>query len=448
MDTAGGPVDVLIVGAGGCGLAAALAAAQNGASVLVLEKTEEPGGTTALSAGSVVGAGSRYQRAEGIEDDPELLIEDILGRNGYQGDRELTEALARNSAATVEWLADSIGPPVEIRARTSGHRTRRFHTWGTGKGLVDHLMAAVLKQANIELKYSSSVVSIPVDADGGINGVVTPSGPVLARKVILATGGFGASRELLQRYIPKAVEMPYGGHRGSTGDGLRLGEEAGAATAYLDSFQPYPSYIMPQHLEVPGVAIFYGCIHVDYRGMRFGNETLFPGGIGARMMDLPGFQAYQIFDQQIHQLLGNSLAPLEEAGLLFVADTPEDLANLLGIDPNSLRDTVEEYNRTAEQGTDAFGRSVSAPLGTPLYGVKVWVAMHHTQGGLVVNIDAQVLRPDGSIISNLYAGGGAAAGVSGHGPEGYLPGNGLMQALGLGKRAGDHAAASLGSVPS
>ena len=443
-DRAGGPIDVVVVGAGGCGLAAALAAAQKDARVLVLEKTEEPGGTTALSAGSVVGAGSRYQRAESIEDKPESLIEDILGRNEHQSDRELTEALARSSAVIVEWLADTMGPPVEIRARTSGHNTRRFHTWGTGKGLVDHLTAAVLKQANIELRYSAPVVSLQRDADGAVSGVMTPSGPVPARKVVLATGGFGASRELLQRYIPKAVEMPYGGHRGSTGDGMRLGEEEGAAMAYLDSFQPYPSYIVPGHLEVPGAAIFYGSIHVDRQGKRFGNETLFPGGIGAGMMELSGFQAYQIFDQHIHHLLGGGLAPLDEAGLLVKGDTPRELAHGLGIDPSGLQGTVEEYNRTAEEGTDAFGRSVSASLGTPLYGVKVSVALHHTQGGLTVNTDAQVLRPDGSVIPNLYAGGGAAAGISGYGPEGYLPGNGLMQALGLGKRSGDHAAGSLG----
>ena len=129
--------------------------------------------------------------------------------------------------------------------------------------------------------------------------------------------------------------------------------------------------------------------------------------------------------------------------MLFKGDSVRELAGRLRIDPEGLESTIREYNATAERGTEQFGRSVSTPLGLPLYGVKVWVALHHTQGGLLVNTDAQVLRPDGSTTPNLYAGGGAAVGVSGPGPEGYLPGNGLLQAIGLGKRAADHAAGSL-----
>ena len=298
-----GPVDIIVVGAGGCGLVAALAAAQRGARVLVLEKTEEPGGTTALAAGSVVGAGTSYQRREEIEDDSFALVQDILTRNGQQGDRELTEALAASSAAVVDWLGNTLGPPAEIRTRTSGHGVRRFHTWGTGQGLVNHLVAAVEGEAKIDVLYSTPVVSLRIDPGGAVTGVETEGGAISARKVILATGGFGASADLLLRHIPKAAGIPYGGHRGSTGDGLRLGDEAGAATAQMDAFQPYPSYIVPQHLEVPGVAIFHGSIHVDQMGRRFGNETLFPGGIGARMLDLPAGQAYQVFDRRIYDLL-------------------------------------------------------------------------------------------------------------------------------------------------
>jgi fumarate reductase flavoprotein subunit len=128
------------------------------------------------------------------------------------------------------------------------------------------------------------------------------------------------------------------------------------------------------------------------------------------------------------------------------AQSAEELAAELGIAAEGLKQTVREYNSSAAGGAkDAFGRSLPEPLSAPFYGVKVTVALYHTQGGLKVNSNGQVLRPDDSIIANLYAGGGAAMGVSGKGLEGYLPGNGLLASLGLGMRAAEHAAESLKS---
>jgi fumarate reductase flavoprotein subunit len=164
------------------------------------------------------------------------------------------------------------------------------------------------------------------------------------------------------------------------------------------------------------------------------------------MLDLPGKQAYEVFDERIYRLHTTipgqrSLLGLFESGLLHKAETVDGLADILGIDAGGLKQTIQEYNNAAG-GKDAFGRILPEPLRAPFYGIKVTVALYHTQGGLKVNSDAQVMRPDGSIIANLYAGGGAATGVSGRGLEGYLPGNGLLASLGLGMRAGEHAVAS------
>jgi fumarate reductase flavoprotein subunit len=135
---------------------------------------------------------------------------------------------------------------------------------------------------------------------------------------------------------------------------------------------------------------------------------------------------------------------LFESGVVKQAETPEKLAGRLGIDADGLKQTIQDYNSAASGGKDAFGRrTLPEPFSAPFYGIKVAVALCHTQGGLKVNQDGQVLRPDGSIIPNLYAGGGAASGVSGTGLEGYLPGNGLLASLGLGMRAGEHAVESL-----
>jgi fumarate reductase flavoprotein subunit len=435
--------DVIVVGAGGCGLVAALAAAQRGARVLVLEKTDAPGGTTALSHGGITAAGSRFQRRQGVEDDPETLVKEIVHRSGSKKEIVLAQRLAHASAAAVEWLADTTGVEFELSTQRAGHSIPRSHTWGNGRALVDRLLNAVERHENIRVLCSTPVVSLETDATGAVIGVRTERELLRAGKVILATGGYGASHEMLSKYIPKAAGLPYGGHHGSTGDGLRMGLSAGSDTANLGAFQPYPSYHTPLRIPIPQDVLHMGGIQVDQHGRRFVDETLFPGVLGAKMLDLPGRCAYEVFDERIFHSASDRLAQVVQAGFLVKAATSDELARNLGIDADGLTGTIQRLNEGAGRVRDKFGRSVATPLGVPLYGAKVWVAMYHTQGGLGVNTDAQALRSDGSAIPNLYAGGGAAAGISGTGPEGYFPGNGLLTVIGLGKLAGEHAASAL-----
>jgi fumarate reductase flavoprotein subunit len=167
------------------------------------------------------------------------------------------------------------------------------------------------------------------------------------------------------------------------------------------------------------------------------------------MLDLPGKQAYEIFDERIFRLHRDapglrSLGRLFYAVLLLKAETAAELAGKLGIDAEGLKQTIRECNALAASGAkDAFGRVLPQPLEAPYYGIRVTVALYHTQGGLKVSADGQVIRADGSIIPNLYAGGSVAVGVSGKGLEGYLPGNGLLASLGLGMIAAEHAVTSL-----
>jgi fumarate reductase flavoprotein subunit len=254
---------------------------------------------------------------------------------------------------------------------------------------------------------------------------------------------------LLSQYIPKAVGTPFPGHQGSTGDGIKMGLEIGAALENMAAFQPYPAYLGPGKRAVPPEVALSGGIMVDALGKRFVDERRYPGGLGIKMLDLPGKQAYEIFDERIFQLHRDapglrSLGGLFDAGLLLKAETPEELAGKLAVDAAGLKQTIDECNEFSARGEkDAFGRVLPQPFEAPYYGIKVTVALYHTQGGLKVNSDAQVLRADGSIIPNLYAGGGVAVGVSGKGLEGYLPGNGLLASLGLGMIAAEHAVASL-----
>ena len=440
--------DIIVIGAGGCGLMAALVAARKGTRVLLLEKTDKAGGGTAFSSRGIRAAGSRCQRDAEIADSAELYAQDILGRNNNESDAALTRRLAEISGRVTDFLADVAGIEFHLGEFAFGHSARRSHSWTADKNITDFLFEAVEHEENIQVYFSTPVLSLKQEASGTVTGVVTEKGVLSARKVILASGGFGASRELLSRYIPKAVDIPFPGHYGSTGDGIKIGLAAGAATENMGAFQPYPAYVGPGKRAVSPEVALSGGIMVDVGGKRFVDETKYPGGLGTKMLDLPGKQAYEIFDERIYQLHSNipgqrNLASLFDSGILKKAQTAEELAGELAIDASGLQKTIQDYNRAAGGGSDAFGRKLAEPFTGPFYGIKVTVALFHTQGGLKINPDGQVLRDDGSIIPNLYAGGGVAVGISGKGLEGYLPGNGLLASLGLGMGAAEHAVASL-----
>ena len=430
--------DIIVIGAGGCGLMAALVAAKKGVRVLLLEKTEKPGGGTAFSSKGIRAAGSRRQRELKIDDDPALYAQDILQRNDGESDAVLIRRLAETSGRVADFLTDEAGIEFQIGEFAFGHSAQRSHSWKEDKTVTDFLFAAVERDKKIQVRFSTPVLALEQDDGGAVVGAKTANGIVTARKIILASGGFGASAELLSKYIPKAVGIPFPGHHGSTGDGIKMGVAIGAATENMGAFQPYPAYIGPGKRAVPPEVALSGGIMVDGGGKRFVDETRYPGGLGIRMLDLSGKQAYEIFDERIFKLHRNapglrSLSALADAGLLQRGETPEDLAGKLGIDAEGLKQTIRESNERATSGDkDAFGRVLPQPLEGPYYGIKVTVALYHTQGGLKVNTNGQVLRADGSIIPNLYAGGGVAVGVSGKGLEGYLPGNGLLASLGLG----------------
>jgi fumarate reductase flavoprotein subunit len=441
--------DIIVIGAGGCGLMAALVAAKKGARVLLLEKTDKPGGGTAFSSKGIRAAGSRRQRELKIDDSAALYAEDILQRNNGESDAVIIRRLAETSGRVADFLTDEAGIQFQIGEFAFGHSAQRSHSWKEDKTVTDFLFAAVEREKNIEVHFATPVLALEQDVGGAVVGVKTRDGILTARMIILASGGFGASAELLSKYIPNAVGIPFPGHHGSTGEGIKMGLEIGAAVENMGAFQPYPAYVGPGKRAIPPEVALSGGVMVDAAGRRFVDETRYPGGLGIKMLDLPGKQAHEIFDERIFQLYRNapglrSLGGLFDAGLLLKAESPEDLAGKLGVDAEGLKQTIRDCNERAARGDkDAFGRVLAQPLAPPYYGIRVTVALYHTQGGLKVNANGQVLRADGSIIPNFYAGGGVAVGVSGKGLEGYLPGNGLLASLGLGMIAAEHAVASL-----
>ena len=445
-------VDVIVVGAGGCGLAAGLAAADTGASVVVLEKMDTARGNTFVSTGSIPGAGTKYQREAGIDDDPELFTADLLRQSGPHEAEDLTALLARTSASLVEWLVEehNIGLHIITEYKHVGHSVPRLHAPldKRGASLMGDLLKAA-ESAGVDVLVGNPVTELLVEA-GEVVGVHV-EGPrcgsydLRSHGVILAANGFGNSAGLRARFLPDVVDAPYFGAEGSTGEALTWAMSLGAATANMGAFQGYAAVADPHGSITSWTTVEQGAVLVDPTGRRMGDESAGYSGFAA-VVAAQTPTSWVVMDASIRDRIAGKepeFAELVEVNGVREADTPEELAAIIGCDPATLRDTLDTAAAAARgEVSDPFGRTDFGygPLGTPLCAVRSQPALFHTQGGVKVDADARVLRTDGTAIEGLYAGGGVAAGISGQaGGSGYSSGNGLLAAVGLGRLAGDHA---------
>jgi flavocytochrome c len=449
-------VDVLVVGAGGAGMAAAVAAHDAGALVAVTEKLERPGGNTALSTGSLPGAGTRFQKAAGIEDSADLLVSDLRGLSGRHDADEILELLAGHSAEIVEWLADKLDVKLDIIVdyKHVAHSVPRLHAPASRKGqdLSDAMLAAV-ERRGIALATSSPVAALERDPAGQIVGasVVNPDGHqsrIKAQNVILCINGFGASRDLLKKYCPEAAEFMYVGAKGSEGEAVRWGEELKASFGNMASYQGYATVLYPHGELLSWTTIEKGAIVVNRDGRRFADEAVGYSGLTASVGQQRG-PLWAIGDRRILDIAAREpwFKEILDLGGAKKADSIEEIARRTSLDPHILRATIDTYNRAAsKQIKDPFSRTEfgEAPLAAPYWFAQVVPALLSTQGGLMIDRQGRVLRNDGCPIDNLFAAGGAAAGIAGHsGGRGYASGTGLLHAIGLGYIAGRAAAADL-----
>ncbi|SDE11279.1 FAD-dependent oxidoreductase [Nocardioides lianchengensis] len=450
MSAVEGP-DLVVAGAGG-GLVAALRAASLGLSVLVVERNEHfaRGNNTAMSTAMVPGAGTRWQREAGVEDSPEQFLADVRAKTHGEADERLAAALAGVSARLLEWLADDVGLPLSLVTDFGypGHSAYRCHTvpGRAGQAMLADVVRAVRSSDLVDLMVPARLTGVEEGDDGVLHAVVdTPNGEerIPTRAVLLATNGFGADRELVAEHLPEIAGATYHGSEGSTGDALRIGERLGAATAYLDAYQGHAA-LTPAATLAGWATVMHGAVVVDVAGRRFGDETTGYSEYAAALQAAEGGRGWIVLDERVHEacLSFTDYRDTVESGVTRTADDAAALAAAIEVDPEVLAATLEAARASAADGTpDEHGRTRwEAPLEAPYRAVPVTPALFHTQGGLVVDEHARVLRADGSAVPGLYASGGAAAGISGHGAAGYLAGNGLLPALGLAFLAAEHLA--------
>jgi fumarate reductase flavoprotein subunit len=449
-------VPVLIVGGGAAGLCAALAAREAGAECVVVERDAVPRGSTALSAGLIPAAGTRFQRERGIADDAERFAADIMRKARNEPASEIVALVARSAAPLVEWLADAYGLDFSVVDDFDypGHSARRMHGLPSRSGaeLVDRLRGAV-ENAGIPIVTRATVTTLFAEADGRVRGVAVsrPDGSsdaIGCEALVLACSGFGGNPELIRRHIPEMSKAIYFGHAGNRGDAILWGKKLGAKLAFMSGYQGHGSVAHPHGILITWAVITEGGFQVDAQGRRFANEATGYSEQAQAVLEKAQGMAFDIFDERIAGVARqfDDFRNAEAAGAVISATKIVELATRLDLPASELAKTFDEVSAMKRSlMEDPLGRSFSGSpeLIAPFKAVKVTGALFHTQGGLVVNHDARVLKIDGSTFPNLLAAGGAAAGVSGSTAAGYLSGNGLLTATVLGRKAGEHAAVLL-----
>jgi fumarate reductase flavoprotein subunit len=440
-------VDVLVVGAGACGLAAAIAAHDRGMSAAILEKMDRPGGNSALSTGSVPAAGSRFQREAGIDDNAERFFKDLMSIAPETDDVELVRRLTKSSAETVEWLVDQVGARLSLVTayKHIGHSVPRLHAPVSRRGqdLVDDLLRAV-ETRGIPIAVGNAVVALLSDGRRVVGAQTRANGAdaeIRAAKTVLAVNGFGGNAELVRRFCPEIAGAQYFGAPGSTGEAIIWGEALGADLANMAAYQGYAAVAYPHGSLLSWTTIEKGGVLVGADGRRFGNEATGYSGY-ARIVLKQSEPIFAVFDQRIFDIAAAEEEFLElfSHGGFKSAPSAEQLAAALQVPAENLAAELTTYdNAAAGRGADPFGRRDFgiAPLQPPYFGCRVIPGLFHTQGGLRIDAEARVLHKDGAPIGNLFAGGGAASGISGRsGALGYASGNGLLTAIALGRIAG------------
>jgi len=445
---------VLVIGAGACGLVAALAAKEAGAEVLVLERDATPAGSTSLSTGLIPAAGTKLQQSHGIDDSPELLANDLIAKAHGENDPGIVHAVARASGPTIDWLMDTHG--VEFKLVEGflypGHSRLRMHGTPnrTGVELEGALLVAASRQS-IDILSNATATDLYATPDGRVVAVrfVRPDGTtetVGCDALVLACCGYGGNKEMVREYIPEIADAEFWGHVGNQGDAVRWGLGLGAAVADMGSYQGHGGVATPYGNPMNWGLLTEGGYQVNANGERFSHEVR---GYSEQAVDViaqPGRIAFDIFDE-VRERPIRGFTDYEEVlslGGIRKAATLRELAAMLHLPADALERTNAQVDAMRSgKMTCPWGRDFTPtrPLVAPFCGVKITGALFHTQGGLVIDPQARVLRPDGTALPNVCAGGGAARGLSGPGAWGYFSGGGLLTATTLGRIAGTSAAA-------
>ncbi|MCD7835004.1 MAG: flavocytochrome c [Lachnospiraceae bacterium] len=430
--------DVIVIGAGGAGLSAAKTADENGASVLLIEKSSNVGGNTLCATMGINAAESQVQTDLGVTVTVEELIEAQL--NNEDADEALVTAFAENSGETIDWLA-SLGVEFSAEGGNSDFMLMATADGKTSTTLINALNHS-LTSTDITLYLNTTATTLVTDEEGAVTGVICEDADgnevtFTGKAVVLATGGFGQNSELLAEVRPDLANAITDEIAPTTGDGLLMAQELGADTVNLEDIQLFPHVIVGYGLltpmNLPG-GFNPDAIYVNENAERFVAEGF---EVSDAILAQPDGMAYCIFTENN---LNETLEGLMELGYVVSGETVEELAENLGLDADALQATIDQWNADCEAGADSqFGRegNLNRLEGT-LYGYNFGVGAHYFMGGILINEYTQVVDTNGGAIVGLYAAGEVTGGFHGN----YrVDGSGTADAFVFGRLAGKYATA-------
>ena len=487
--------DIVIVGAGGAGMTAAIAAANEGKNVVIVESQAMVGGNSVRSTGgmnaaktpaqdenefaesagvektletaasewagneaitaladTVAGQWAEYQaNPVGYFDSVELMeLDTLIGGHGTN-DPALVEALCSNSADAIAWLSEQ---GIELTSVSSfgGASVKRIHrpvdsegkTISVGSYMIP-LLQAKCEELGVEFIMNTTANEILTDANGAAVGIAATDKngaavTVNAKAVVLATGGFGANLDMVVEYKPDLAGFMTTNAPGAQGQGIDMAVAIGAGTVDMDQIQIHPTVEANTAALITEGLRGDGAILVNAEGNRFTDEVGTRDVVSAAEIAQTGSYSWLVIDQAMADA-SSVIQGYIKNGYTVTGETYEELAEAMGVDAAAFAATMDKWNAAVAAGVDEeFGRtSFANPLDTaPYYAIKVTAGIHHTMGGLTINPQTQVLAGDGTVIDGLYAAGEVTGGV--HGGN-RLGGNAVADFVVFGRIAGEQAAA-------
>jgi fumarate reductase flavoprotein subunit len=447
--------DVIVVGSGAAGLAAAVGAADAGASVLVVESEKRIGGSSRLSGGHFYAAGTSVQREAGVVGDTaEAMFEHYMTLAQSLVDPAVVRRYCDLSAPTLEWMK-GLGvtyPKEGLYASGVGSTPRGHPPEGAGEEVIN-ILDGHRSRRGVDLVLDSRVTSLVTDGDGRVTGVKIGEDEATCGAVVMATGGFGANPEMIETYLPQAAATGdwrwYIGAEGARGDGIVMGQAVGGVVDGHDRALLLATPGFSRDLEV---ALPPWLVMVNPAGRRFCDETT-SYTVMAGLLKKQGGRAFAVFDEAARAgakrtprfqayWVDDVLAAKAAEGRILRADTLAELAARAGVDAEGLQGTVERYNHDVDTGADTafFKAGELAPIAVaPFYAVEIRPAILCWTGtGLRINADACVIDKAERPIRGLYAAGETVGNLHG---DVYIGGGGSYgPCLVFGKLAGENAA--------
>lgn len=438
--------DVIIIGAGGAGMSAALEAKANGANPVIFEKMPIAGGNTLKSSSGMNASETKFQKEQGIEDSNDLFYEQTLKGGHDTNDTKMLRFFVDNSGAAIDWL-DSIGIKLNNITITGGMNEKRTHRPEDGSAVGGYLVNGLLnniQEQDIPLFVNANVKEITMQ-DGNVNGVKvvfndTDEKMITAKAVIVATGGFGSNQDIISEVRPDLKGLVTTNQVGSTGDGIQMIEKLGGTTVDMDQIQVHPTVQQDKSYLIGEAVRGEGAILVSNEGKRFTNELDTRDHVTAAINTLPEKSAFLVFDSGVKSRV-KAIEQYEKMGFVKTGDTIEALAQEMGIPADQLQATLDTWNNSVKDKNDSeFGRTTGMDndlSAAPYYAIQIAPGIHYTMGGVKINTNTEVLNESGDPIPGLFAAGEVTGGLHG---QNRIGGNSVAEIIIFGRQAGIKAA--------